>query len=381
MGNRRRHPIRKRIYLVIGIIFLVIVGFIMFKLFHYAPVVYDLAFKKNITLKKDSNERVNILLLGIGGGTHDGPDLTDTIIFASLDPKTEQTTLLSIPRDLWIPELNGKINSAYAIAEEKKKGGGLLVTKALVQHILNQPVDYGIRIDFNGFVKAVDLVGGLDITVDRTFDDYEYPITGKEDDTCGASPEDLPRLATASSQLDAFPCRYEHLHFDQGLQHMDGETALKFVRSRHALGPEGTDFARSKRQEKVIAAFKDKVFSLGTFLNPIKLVNLYDTFKDSIDTDITQNDYADFIKLAQKMEKAKIHSYVLDFGDEETGRPGLLTNPIDNSTATYGYEWVLVPASGVGNYTGIQSYVTCILSRPNCSLTPTPSPSVSEVGK
>ena len=67
---------------------------------------------------------------------------------------------------------------------------------------------------------------------------------------------------------------------------MDGKTALTFVRSRHAEGEEGSDFARSKRQEKIIQAFKDKLFSFQTIINPAKIISLYDILKDSIDTDI-----------------------------------------------------------------------------------------------
>jgi anionic cell wall polymer biosynthesis LytR-Cps2A-Psr (LCP) family protein len=89
---------------------------------------------------------------------------------------------------------------------------------------------------FQVLLKAVDIVGGLDINVDNTFDDYQYPIDGKEADTCGHTQMKCKSLVdTPEDQLpQAFPCRYLHLHFNKGLNHMDGETALEFVRSRHA---------------------------------------------------------------------------------------------------------------------------------------------------
>ena len=170
---------------------------------------------------------------------------------------------------------NKKINGVYADGESKRIGGGLLEAEAAISKVTGQDINYGVRIDFSGFVKAVDIIGGLDINVDNTLDDYEYPISGKEDESCGYSDEDIKAFsATSPAELDIqqkFTCRYMHVHFDKGPNHMNGETALEYVRSRHAIGVEGGDFARSKRQEKVINAFKNKVLSAQTLINPSKL--------------------------------------------------------------------------------------------------------------
>lgn len=365
--NKQQH----KVLLLFLSLLLVLGGLFVVKAAKYTQNLYQYFFKKEIELKKTPEERINILLLGIGGGSHDGPLLTDTIMFASIDPENKRVTLISIPRDLWVPDLKAKINTAYAYGEVQKDGGGLVLTKAVVKKILGQEIDYGFRIDFNGFIRAVDMVGGLDVTVDRAFDDYEYPLSGKETDDCGFTDEEFEKRATAEAQLEAFPCRYEHLHFDQGEQHMDGETALKFVRSRHATGAEGTDFARSKRQEKIIRALREKVISAGTFLNPIKLVGLYDVLKDSIDTDIKQEEYDDFVKLGQKMEKAAIHSVVLDSGDEELQTAGLLVNP--PVSEEFKYQWVIVPRLGSDTYTEIHEYVACLIEKGNaCTITPLP---------
>src|SRR3989344_4326105 len=173
-----------------------------------SPLLFQLIFNKNIELKKTSPEKINILLLGIGGGNHEGPNLTDTIILASLNLKDPKATLISLPRDIWSTDIRGKINRAYSDGEEARKGAGLILAKSVVGKITGQSIDYGVVIDFSGFIKAVDLMGGLDVNIDRTFDDYEYPIEGKENDPCGNKEEDLPALATASSQLEVFPCRY-----------------------------------------------------------------------------------------------------------------------------------------------------------------------------
>lgn len=388
MPARDNKQAKKRVLLVLLVFFLIIgiIGFIKFA--KYIPAVYQLLFQKEIKLKETTENRVNILLLGVGGGMHEGPDLTDTMIFASIDPATKKVTLVSLPRDLWVPDLKAKVNTAYTYGEEKKKGGGLILTKAIVAKILGQQVDYAVKIDFDGFVKAVDLVGGLDIDVDRTFDDYQYPLAGKEDDACGNDEEKIASLSAeiatgSAAENEAFPCRYEHLHFDKGMKHMDGETALKFVRSRHGTNGEGSDIARSKRQEKVITNFKEKTISVDTFVNPVKIVSLFNTFADNIDTDIKEDEYDDFVKLAKKIKGAKIKSAVIDFGDDSAERYGLLKHPEPSSET--GGQWVLIPRIGNGNYSEINRYIACEIKFTDCLVGKTgiisPTPIVTPTGR
>lgn len=364
----------KKPLFVVGIFVAILAVFIIVKTASFYPFLFHLVFDRGVSLKQTDN-KINILILGIGGGSHDGPNLTDTIILATLDQNNNKITLSSIPRDLWFPSLekeDKKINSAYAYGESVRKGGGLALAEAAVRRITGQDVDYGIRIDFSGFVKAVDIVGGLDVDVENSFDDYQYPISGKEDNPCGKTPEELQTLATASAEqlVQELPCRYKQLHFNKGLQHLDGETALEFVRSRHAVGDEGSDFARSKRQEKVIKAFKDKILSAQTLINPAKILNLYNVLKDSIDTDIKQDEFDDFVRLAQKMKQVKINSAVIDTGDEKAQRQGLLINP--PITSDYNLEWVLIPRLGNGNFTEIQKYIDCEIKIGNCSISISP---------
>lgn len=322
-----------------------------------------------------TNGRIGVLILGIGGGTHDGPDLTDTIIYANLDPQKNKISLISIPRDLWVPDLSAKINTAYADGEVNGNHKGLILAKAAVGKVIGQPIDYGFRLDFNGFVKAVDEVGGIDVTVEHTLDDYAYPIEGKEDDPCGLTSEEIQAFtATDSAEVDLqqkFSCRLKHLHFDAGYQHMDGTTALEFVRSRHAIGSEGSDFARSRRQHLVIEAFRAKLLSLQILLNPGKLVTLYSILQDSVDTDIQQEEITLFIELAQKMQHATISSSVIDYGDYTSNRPGLLINP--PISQTYNFASVLIPRIGDGNFSEIQSYVSCFITKDNCTISQNPS--------
>ncbi len=278
-------------------------------------------------LKKD-NGRTNVLLLGIGGGSHDGPDLTDTIMIASIDDDKKNVTLVSIPRDLWVPSENTKINHVYAYGQEKNQEG-LEKSQEIISNLLGIPIHYAFRIDFNGFTEAVDLVGGLSVEVDTSFTDPKYPITGKEDDLCDLKIETEQRDgvevkvvkdATGSAILltdideknDPFLCRYETLTFTKGLKQMDGTTALKFVRSRHGTNGEGSDFARSARQQKVILAFREKMLSQETLTNPKKILELLSTFGDSIDTNIGGDEVPLFAKMIPNINTENIKRVVLD---------------------------------------------------------------------
>lgn len=347
---------KKKIKIIVAVVFLLLIFLAL--VFSKASPLLQLILNHKIELKK-TDDHINILLLGIAGGKHDGPDLTDTIIFASVDVNKNKAVLISVPRDLWLTDLKGRINTAYA-------KNGLFLAKSYVAKVVGEPIDYVVRIDFDGFEKAIDLLDGVDINVKTAFDDYEYPIEGREDDPCGHNNEELKTLATASSQLDAFPCRYLHIHFDKGLQHIDGKTALEFVRSRHALGDEGTDFARSKRQGELIKAIKDKVFSAETLLNPGKVIGLYGLIKGSLDTNIKEDEIDDFIKLANKVRNANLQNAVLDYGDEEKNRPGLLIHP--DVTEEYDNEWVLIPRIGKDKFLEIHKYIECEIKVGNCPI-------------
>ncbi len=367
---------KKIIVVFLALFGILIFGKVLLIGVQYAPILFQLIFNSEVSLKK-SDDNVNILLLGIGGGKHEGPNLSDTIIFASINQAKNKVTLVSVPRDLWVPDLSAKINSAYSQGEEARVGGGLVLAKAVVSKIIGQPVDYAVRVDFAGFVKAVNMVGGIDINVENTLDDYIYPVEGKEDDSCKKTDGEIrdftDKIATDSASTEEdlalfFPCRYEYIHFSKGQNHMTGIDALQFVRSRHALGNEGTDFARSSRQQKIIKAFKDKVFSIGTLINPAKVLGLYDILQSSIDTDIKQDEFDDFIRLGQKLRTADIKSPVIDFGDLEKGRAGLLVNP--QPSQDYKFAWILIPRVGNGNFTEIQKFVDCEIKIGNCKISP-----------
>lgn len=292
---------------------------------------------------KGTNGRVNLLLLGISGEEKNGADLTDTIIFVSIDPQTGNTLMFSLPRDLWLASMRAKLNTAYHYGNQKKPDGGLILAKASVTEILGQPVDYGLVVDFAGFKQLVDILGGVVVKVENSFDDYRYPIPGKEDDDCDGDLE--------------YRCRYEHLHFEAGEQEMGGEEALKYVRSRYAEGEEGTDFSRNRRQQQLLMAIKNKLFSFQILSNPFKLVQLIEVLRQNVETDISQNNWGGMAKLLFKMRAGDLKSEVLNGGAE--GKEGYLINPPPNPQK-YDNHWVLIPRTG--DWEEIQNYLEKLLS-------------------
>ncbi len=322
---------------------------------------------------KSSSDKVNVLFLGIPGGTHAGATLTDTILVASYNLKTNQVHLISIPRDLWLPALQAKANAVYQLS--LNQNNGLNLAKTVMGNILGIPIHYSLMVDFRGFVKAVDDLGGIDVAVEKGFDDYIYPVESKEEALCGFKEEEREFneeeakklnidpgkrkvliapdgfIATDSAEEDKgikyFTCRYEHIGFKRGLQHMNGTTALKFVRSRHGTNGEGSDFARSKRQELVLQAIRNRMLSLETFFNPAKISELVKTFDKSIDTDISPREALEFYKLSKKLDQ----SYTLILDDS------ILVHP---APSNYGGAYVLV--SQDDDFSIIHEYVKKILS-------------------
>lgn len=372
---KKKSKILKKFWLAIIIIACLVFGaHILATLSGSAPVVRYI-FQGGTSLKSNDG-KVNILLLGNAGGVHDGAYLTDTVIVTSYDLKHNKAYLISLPRDLWIDKIKSKLNAVYEIGDAKKEG--LKFSESVLGEILGIPIHYTVRLDFRGFVKAINEVGGIDVDIEKSFQDNLYPITGRENDLCGFKEEEKEfneeeakklniekgkkkvlispdgKIATDSADPDKgyqyFGCRYEVISFKSGITHMDGDTALKFVRSRMGNNGEGSDFARSKRQQKVIEAFKKKVLSLETVANPSKIKGLIEAWGISLETDIPINDMLEIYKLTKKVKSTQ--SFVLG----NSGKNALLVNPV---LQDYGGAWVLVPKGG--NFNEVQEFVRKIL--------------------
>ena len=285
-------------------------------------------------LKGEDRGRINILLLGVGGKNHDGGFLTDTIILASLDTEEKKAALLSIPRDLSAPiEGKGwrKINNVNAYAEAQTRGSGGLAASQAIGDILNTPIDYYLRLDFQGFINIIDELGGLKIYVENTLNDKSYPVMGKED-------------------AEPYESRFEHLYIEKGWREMDGELALKYARSRHAAGIEGSDFARSRRQQKVLEAAKDKMLSKYVLFKPRMIANIINELDEHVSTNLKIWEMVKLWNIFKNIESENITNKGLDNSPN-----GLLVDMITEEGA-----YILTPKSG--DFSEIQYMVNNIFS-------------------
>ncbi len=255
-----------------------------------------LATAPNKELRGEDADRINVLLLGVGGAGHAGAELTDTILFASYKPSTNDVGMLSIPRDLTV-NIPGygyrKINAVNAYAEMESAGSGLVASANTIHDILGQTVDYTIKVDFRGFEEIINDVGGIDVYVDTAFTDSTYPL----DDELGS-------VQTVS--------------FVQGWATMNGATALQYARSRHGNNGEGGDFARAARQQKILLALKDKVLSLNVLLNPVKLNKVLSTVRDNVKTTMS---IWEMMRVAEYIPKIHRESIVMQVLDTAPGSP------------------------------------------------------------
>jgi polyisoprenyl-teichoic acid--peptidoglycan teichoic acid transferase len=230
-----------------------------------------------------AGDRVNVLLLGTDCRPEDrGLCRTDSMMIASLDPKTPSASLLSMPRDLYVP-IPGlhedRINVAYYYGDlYKVPGGGPGLAKRTVEYNLGRRIHFFVLIDFAGFRKVIDLLGGIDIDVPKVIDDPKYP-----DENNGYSP----------------------LYVPAGRQHMNGELALKYARTRHVDG----DYGRMRRQIQVILAVREKAMRLDMLSKlPTLMQTMWGTFK----TDLTPQDVLALAPIAARVKTENIRTGSID---------------------------------------------------------------------
>jgi LCP family protein required for cell wall assembly len=280
----------------------------------------------------ESQERVNILVLGIDQRPGETVACrTDTMILVSVNPKDMSASLLSIPRDLWVPIRHPKhpedrINTAHMWGEsENYPGGGPELARDTVQYNFGVPVHYYTRINFSGFEQIIDRIGGIEVDVPMTIHDTKYPAPDNS---------------------------YMTFHIDAGRQFLDGPTALKYARTRQG-GGDG-DFTRMQRQQQVILAIRDRVLSLPNLPQLLpRLPQLYRDMGDSIETDIPPQMMFTLAMWAQKVEGENIRMETIDRRmtydfwtddgrlvlayDREKARPiieSLFTDPTPEATAS-----------------------------------------------
>jgi len=279
-------------------------------------------------LKGEGDGRINILLLGRGGEGHEGPDLTDTILVASIDPVNKKSVLVSVPRDLWVQSKGSgsKINAVFANAKDRalNKGSnteaaekeGINAVEDTIEKVLGVNMHYYAMVDFKGFEQAVNTVGGVTMNV----------------------PEELrdPTMAWENN--------WNPVLAKQGVQEMDGKKALMYVRSRH--GSARGDFDRAERQRLFIMALKDKIMSSGTYSNPVKISKLMDNFGNHAKTDFSMTDLL------------RLYSITKGINDKSMESIGLVDPPHDYlATDMYAGQSVVIPKAGPFAYDEIHAYI------------------------
>lgn len=266
---------------------------------HFAP-----RFKKipNRVAEGFDNDRINLVLIGVGGDTHigEGKNLADAIMFVSLKPSTRQAALVSIPRDFYLNV--GEYGMHRLNATHALDGPALLMET--VGKIVGQPVHGYVRVDFAAFENVVDALGGIDVYVYRPFYDFLFKDG-----------------------------------FEQGWQHMNGRRALRYARYRYVrASAEGNNFARELRQQQVLTAIKEKIQTLQP-QDFLKLVNVARAVGNHTDTNLTTQQVVELFSIFRGTARSDIRNVSLKKFTEiimvrKPGDTGEAVRPIRNDYTT-----------------------------------------------
>jgi LCP family protein required for cell wall assembly len=246
----------------------------------------DMIISPSQSVKGEENGQINILLLGIGGEGHAGGQLTDTIMVLSIKPQTHEAALLSIPRDLYVEvqgtDIKNKINAVKELGDASAQKNGIELLENTVEDVSGLHIDYYVQLDFGGFTKIVDTVGGLDVYLENDINDPAYPDAGRG---------------------------YDPFYIQKGWHHLDGATALKVARSRHStMG----DFDRIKRQQAIIKAFRQKIYEKYSSADILALSNIFLSLEKNMKTDIQPKELPRFYQIVKGIKNNNFTATTVD---------------------------------------------------------------------
>ncbi len=344
----RRKKIIKRVALAVLFVGLLVGGFLGWKVFKNTSKIFNgnvLGFFETTKLRGEEEGRVNILLAGTSeddGPMHGGADLTDSIMIASIDTKNNTGFTMSIPRDLWVTYgeqcsagYQGKINVAYQCGEDvgfNEEGfpaGGMGLLQKIVSENFGITIHYYGKISYTAFKDAVDAVGGIDVEI-------------TSNDPRGIYDPNFQRHEGGPLKLT------------NGIQTLDGQTALRLARSRNSAGGYGMargDFDRTTYQQAMLLALKDKALSAGVITNPAKLSELLDAAGDNIATNFQSSEMRRIHELSQQIKSKNITT--IDLASEEVA---LLTTGSQNGQS------IVRPVAGVTDFSDIQTFLKKMMS-------------------
>ena len=333
LSRKKRYPLTLFQKIALGIIatFLLAGGFMVYKVSALGNKVIETTSKRSVfdsirllvnsdqqKLKGEAEGRVNIVLLGHGGEGHPGGNLTDTILLVSIDTKTNKVGLLSLPRDLYVKLPSGgfsKINATYAFAEQKEKGSGVAAIQQVVKDVTGQMPEYYFRVDFTGFTRIIDDLGGIDVPIEHSFVDFNF-----------------------------------NQKFNAGIDHMNGARALMYARGRYITPASlGGDFNRTKKQQQVLFAVRDKFLASGAAVNLDTINKILNNLADHIHTNMEVFEMKRLYDIIGGVQKDQIISRVLE-------------EYVKGDTTTLGGlpASIQVPKAGIGNYSEIQAIAASI---------------------
>jgi LCP family protein required for cell wall assembly len=292
--------------------------------------------------------RVTFLILGtdeLAGrpvNADDGNILTDSIMLASFDIKQLRLTQISFPRDLWIDRYKTRINALYFYGHDKDPQKPTAFPKQVVEEITGVSIQHVVVLNLETVAKVIDALGGIDVQIDRSFTDEQFPRAGV-DVTTVHDPKFL----------------YETVSFTQGVERMNGARALVFIRSRHSKDLiEGSDEARIQRQQKVIQAMMARVMSPGIVKDPAKLGALYRLYSTTFSSAIPFNQVVAIghalvqqgLESKEGLSTLQIKKATLSI--RENGHDGVLIHP---DPRKYAGQWLYIPVDP--SWLGVQKEI------------------------
>jgi len=349
--NRQQRPkslvrrIVKWFFILLLVVALAAGGYLAYRVFIAGNNVFEgniFDIVQSQPLKEDENGRSNFLIFGTAedseGGTHEGGNLTDSIMVASVNQTTKDAYLISIPRDLWVDYnrtdclvgYRGKINAVYFCGSNdgQDEQAGAEALRAKAGEILGLDVQYYVHLNFTAVIEAVDAVGGVEVTIET--DDPRGILDRNFDWKCN------------------YTCYY--VNYEQGeVVQLDGEHALALARARNAAGGYGLaggNFAREQNQQKVLRALVEKASSAGTLSNLGAVTGLIDALGNNLRTNIETKEIRTLMGLGMDIAPESILSLSLVNEDE----PLVTTGNISGQS-------IVQPLAGLYVYTDIQRYV------------------------
>lgn len=325
-------------------------------------------------LAGESEGQVNMALLGMRGENVSGGGLlADTIMVVSIRPTENKISMISIPRDLYVTvpgtQDRQKINAVHAYGEEKGRGRGMEDMKTILSEVTGLQITYAASINFEGFKRLVDSIGGIAMHLDAPFsetlqfrgleqrcDGITYTIPSgnmetkriqRKNGTYYANPKVYPLCFAKEVSADQLECGGD-FKLPAGDVSLNGEQALCLSRSRVT----SSDFERAKRQQLIIQAIKEKLLSAGTLADFSKLNAILDNLGDNTRTDMQAWEMKRFYDLYMGMNNPQVYQRVLENSGE-----GLLYNPPAN-----GAGYILLPIGD--NYDKIHDMAKNIFTLP-----------------